>query len=250
MGFKHHKFKHPKLYLHNTPIVNVNKHKHIGLWLEENLGWHVHVHDICTKAQHRLNYLKQLKFRISRNTLEKIYFTFLGPILEYGDVVLLGASHSDLRKIDSIQVEAMRLVFGAPFRSNISLLYNELGWQKLSDRREHHVLVMMFKIMNGSCPTQLRDLIPPVVGHTIPYRLRNSNNYSIPKDSFIPIGIKLWNQLDHSLKSSTTLSSFKYKLKKQQGQGREKVYKFRKELLTLASDFGIQSNPCSDANEV
>ena len=244
MGFKHHKSEHPKLYLHNTPIINVNKHKHIGLWLEDNLGWHVHVHDICTKAQHRLNYLKQLKFRISRNTLEKIYFTFIRPILEYGDVVWLGASHSDLRKIDSIQVEAMRLVSGAPFRSNISLLYNELGWQKLSDRREHHVLVMMFKIMNGLCLTYLRNLIPPAIGHTIPYRLRNSNNYSIPKyrinthrDSFIPTGIKLWNQLDHSLKCSTTLSSFKYKLQKQQGQGKEKVYKFRKELFNIGDRF-------------
>ena len=150
----------------------------------------------------------------------------------------------------------MRLVSGAPFRSNISLLYNELGWQKLSDRREHHVLVMMFKIMTGLCLTYLRDLIPPVIGHTIPYSLRNSNNYSIPKyrinihrDSFIPIGIKLWNQLDHSLKSSTILSSFKYKLQKQQGQGKEKVYKFRKELFNTGRSI-LEYNPCSDANEV
>ena len=59
MGFKCKKSEHPKLYLCNTPIVNVSKHKHIGLWLEDNLGWHVHVRDICIKAQCRLNYLKQ-----------------------------------------------------------------------------------------------------------------------------------------------------------------------------------------------
>ena len=87
IGLKHNKETHPRLFLHNTPIVEKSNHKHIGLCLENNLSWHVHIHNISTKAEKRLNMLKQMKFKLTRKTLEKMYFSFLRPILEYGDVV-------------------------------------------------------------------------------------------------------------------------------------------------------------------
>ena len=76
-------------------------------------------------AENRLNILKLIKFKLTRKTLEKMYFSFIRPILEYGDVVWQGASHSDLCKLNSVQ--AMRLVSGATYRSNIQSLYIELG---------------------------------------------------------------------------------------------------------------------------
>ena len=48
-----------------------------------------------------------------------MYFSFIRPILEYGDVVGQGASHSNLCKLDTIQVAAMRLISGAPYRLNV-----------------------------------------------------------------------------------------------------------------------------------
>ena len=74
-----------------------------------------------------------------------MYFSFIRSILEYGDVVWQGTSHSDLCKLDSIQVATMRLVSGAPYRSNIQSLYIKLGWQNLHERRQH-TLIMMYKI--------------------------------------------------------------------------------------------------------
>ena len=50
---------------------------------------------------------------------QKMYFSFIKPILEYGDV---------FSKLYSIEITAMRLVSGAPHRSNIKSLYIELGW--------------------------------------------------------------------------------------------------------------------------
>ena len=135
-GLKHNKEEHPRLFLHNRPILDVTKHKHIGIWLENNLNWHVHIYDISTMAEKRLNLLKTMKYKLTRKTLEKTYFSFIRPILEYGDVVWQGASRSDLCKLDTIQILAMRLVSGAPYRSNVQSVYNELGWQDLHERRQ------------------------------------------------------------------------------------------------------------------
>ena len=77
IGLKHNKEAHHRLFLHDTPIVEVSNHKHIGLWLENNLSWHVHIRNISIKAEKRLNILKQLKFKLTRKTLEKMYFSFI-----------------------------------------------------------------------------------------------------------------------------------------------------------------------------
>ena len=38
----------------------------------------------------RLHILRSLKYILSLRALEQIYFTFIGPIIEYGDVVYDG----------------------------------------------------------------------------------------------------------------------------------------------------------------
>ena len=244
IGLKQNKGAHPKLYLHDTPVTEVSKHKHIGLWIENNLSWHEHISDISTKAEKRLNLLKQMKFKLSRKTLEKLYFCFVRPILEYGDVVWHGASHSDLNKLDIIQVQALRLVSGAPFRSNIDSLYNELGWQNLHERRQQHILVMMFKIINNYAPEYLTSLIPPLVGNRTSYQLRNRGDIQVPafrikchQNSFFPVGIKLWNELDISFKQANTLSSFKSLLRKRNFSGNVKQLKLKQKIYCLGDRY-------------
>ena len=70
------------------------------------------MHNIYTKAEKRLNMLKQLKLKLTRKTFEKIHFCFRKPISEYGDVILLGASQSDLCKLGNIAVATMTFVLG------------------------------------------------------------------------------------------------------------------------------------------
>ena len=49
--------------------------------------WHDHIDYIVKKAYTRLNMLRKVRFKLNRFTLEKMYFSFIRPILEYGDVV-------------------------------------------------------------------------------------------------------------------------------------------------------------------
>ena len=188
--------------------------------------------------------LKQMKFKLTRKTLEKMYFSFIRPILEYGDVVWHGASHSDLCKLDSVQVAAMRLVSGAPYRSNIQSLYIELGWQNLHERRQQHTLIMMYKILNNRTPDYLRSLIPPVVGNTMKYQLRNQSNIQAPtfrvkwhQNSFFPVGIKLWNALDDSFTHVSTLSSFQALLVKRNISVATKQFMLRKKLFCIGDRY-------------
>ena len=79
--------------------------------------------------------------------------------MEYGDIVWSGAPTSILAKLNHLVVEAMRLITGAPARSNIASLYREMGWQLLSTRREIHILRMICKISTGLAPSYLADIL-------------------------------------------------------------------------------------------
>jgi hypothetical protein len=80
-------------------------------------------------------------------------------------------------------------------------------------------LVLFYKIVNGQVPDYLTELVPPTVGDTNNYNLRNRLNISQQsyrlstyQQSYFPSTIKLWNTLDLNLHQLPTLPSFKSKL--------------------------------------
>ena len=72
---------HPTLYLNDVPIQEVTIHKHLGLFFSKRLDWQPQIEYIQQKALASMNLLRRLKFILNRKSLQKIYFTFIRPIL-------------------------------------------------------------------------------------------------------------------------------------------------------------------------
>ena len=73
--------------MNGTMIKNTSFHKQLGLTFSNNGSWVEHVKSISEKSWSRLYLLRALKFRVSRKSLEKIYFAYIRPLLEYSDTV-------------------------------------------------------------------------------------------------------------------------------------------------------------------
>ena len=100
------------LYMDNNDISTVSEHKHLGLVISDNGSLEKHIDMITEKAYKRINILRKFKFILDRKTLEKIYFTFVRPLLEYADVIWDNMSMSLNKKIENVQLEASRIVTG------------------------------------------------------------------------------------------------------------------------------------------
>ena len=87
-------------------------------------------------AYSRINILRKMRFILDRITLEKMYFSFIRPILEYGDVIWDNSTMSLVNKLENVQIEAMRIVTGGTKLTSINKLYEETGWETLKDKRE------------------------------------------------------------------------------------------------------------------
>ena len=103
---------HPTLYLHDVPINEVTTHKHLGLNFSQRLDWPSHIDYITQKAWSRMNLLRKLKFMLDRKSLQKTYFTFIRPILEYADIVWDNCTQQQSYLLEKIQLEAGRIVSG------------------------------------------------------------------------------------------------------------------------------------------
>ena len=78
-------------------------------------------------------------------------------------------------------------------------VYEDLGWESLSERRHFRRLSMFYQIQNGLAPTYLVD------------RVRDTamNITKIYSNSFFPYCNTHWNNIDASIKEVPTLSQFK-----------------------------------------
>ena len=207
---------HPSLYLNDVRIEEVNTHKHLGVYLSQRLDWQNHVEYITDKVSTRLNLLRSLKFTLDRNSLQKIYFTFIRTVLEYADVAWDNCTQQQSDELEKIQLEAARIDTGTTKLISINKLYKEVGWLKLSERRNLHKLYLFFKMQNGQTPLYLSNILPSRTGDVSSYALRNVDNYQQVTartqtygNSFLPSTISAWNSLPSSAKTADSLTSFK-----------------------------------------
>ena len=102
------------LFMENTPINEVEAHKHLGLFLSNDCSWHQHINYIKDKAWARINIMRRLKYKLDRKSLESIYISFIRPLLEYGDTIWDNCTQYEKYELDKIQSEAARI---ASYRS-------------------------------------------------------------------------------------------------------------------------------------
>ena len=103
-----------------------------------------------------------------------------------------------MEKVEKIQYQAALAVTGTWQGSSRSKLYEELGWETLSDRRTSRRILQIHKIDNDKTPSYLKDKLPahhrPQPGGNTPntfHALRSrTNRYT---SSFFPDAISSWN---------------------------------------------------------
>ncbi|MES9994358.1 MAG: reverse transcriptase family protein [Candidatus Thiodiazotropha sp.] len=216
---KRNRPNHPQVLMDQEPIQDVNLHKHLGIIFSNDCTWHDHLEYIKSKAWTRINVMRKLKFKLDRKSLQIIYFTFIRPILEYADVVWSNCTQYEINELEKIQNEAARIVSGATKLVSINALIHECGWETLLNRRKKHKLLLFYKMQNSLSPNYLSSLVPPTIGNTTSYPLRNSSDLltvhassQLYYNSFLPSVIREWNELPEDVRNLPSIATFKHEL--------------------------------------
>ena len=107
----------------NTDIPSVISHKHLSIFLSKDGSWDFHIGKSIDRAWKRIGVMRLL----DRLSLQIIYFSFIRPISEYGDVIWDNLSQEMKDQLDKVQNEAARIVTGCTKLVSIVDLYHESG---------------------------------------------------------------------------------------------------------------------------
>lgn len=208
--------QHPPLLFDGHTLDSTNNHKHLGLTFNSTLTWKEHIENITTSANKKLALLNGLKHLLDRQTLLTMYLSFIRPKLEYANTIWINCTESESDQIESIQRRAARIITGGIIRTPSNLLYNEIALEPLKARRERNALLLLHKINHNNCPDYLSELKPQTTQERTQRTLRSNNKLVQPncritkyQKSFLPMAIKLWNNLPTNTSSIENYKSFK-----------------------------------------
>ena len=171
---KRNKHVKPQLSMGGSPLTEKRAHKHLGVTLTDDLSWSEHIETIAINAGKCLDIFNALKLKISRYSLEKLYFAYVRPKLEYAAIVWDGCPQYLVDLLENVQLRAARIISGAISHTSHALIYKELGWESLADRRRTQRLITMYKTLNNLTPAYMSDTIPPLTQNH--YQLPNADN--------------------------------------------------------------------------
>ena len=204
---------HPDIVFDGKALPETSTHKHLGLTFNSDLSWSSHIKSILDSVSPMADVLKKLKYKVDKESLEKIYFSFIRPKLEYGSFIWDNCQIGEKEELEKFQMSIARTVTGARKGTSHDLILNELNWPSLAERREGAKLKNFIKIINKESPVYLQDLIPKRIGDIRPQSRYPDNFYTVKsrietfRKSFIPSAVNLWNSLKDSDRTLTYADS-------------------------------------------
>ena len=103
----------PTLVVENISLERIESHKVLGLTIQNNLKWDLHISEMVTKASKRLHILRVLKRSgVSPFHLLRVHFALIRSLLEYCCPVWHSSLTINLSdKIERVQKRTMRIIY-------------------------------------------------------------------------------------------------------------------------------------------
>ena len=182
-----------------------------------------HITKICTFSFYYIYNIRRIRKYLSWQSTATFVHAFITSRLDYCNGHLYGLPDCLLNELQRVQNACARLIFREQKFCHITPLIYELHWLPIRYKIEFKILLITFKILNFLAPTYVSSLIS--LGLQTKYNLRNSGGkllLSYPRfkpkatlgdGSFTCATPKLWNALQFDIRSTSTVSIFKAKLK-------------------------------------
>ena len=200
-----------------TQLERVEYYKYLGVILDSKLNFQHHIEYVESKVLKRIGVLGRASRFLSKDTCYYLYKQLILPIMDYSDHIYAGTTQRNQLILQKLQNSAARCILHADRLTPSAVLHSELDMDRLHVRRDKHICIYMFKIMNGILPEKLRALFKLVSDISIrdTRQSRCLNIYihkpriELTKRSFIYYGAVLWNSLPEHIKLAPTLECFK-----------------------------------------
>jgi hypothetical protein len=130
----------------------------LGIEIDYQLNFDVHIGNICRKASQQLNILKRLGPYLDRLSKLTIFHTFLLSNFNFCPLAWHFCTERNSKKIEKVQERALRFVY-EDYLSSYEQLLEKAKIPSLQIRRQRKMPLETFKIINQLTPVCLQNLV-------------------------------------------------------------------------------------------
>lgn len=150
--------KNLNITLDNIILKRESHNKFLGIYLDEQLKWDVHIGHVKRKMSSGLYALNSLKHCLPMHQLKNIYYATVHSHLQYG-CILWGNSHRKyLHQLEVAQKKAVRAIFHSKYNAPSNPLFKKGGILKLEDIYDVQLCSLMHRLVHYEAPLPLQDL--------------------------------------------------------------------------------------------
>ena len=151
---------------------------------------------------------------------EKVIHALVSSCLDCCNALMVGLPAKSISRLQRVLNNTARIVVGSRKYDHISPVLRQLHWLPVAKLIVFKIFLMVFKIIHGRAPHYLQELIAikPATRH-----LRSSGTYMLsePRTRTIRYGDRafakaapvIWNKLPVPLRQTSSINTFKIKLK-------------------------------------
>lgn len=203
----------------NACIAPSNCVRNLGVMFDEELNMKNHVSKVCQVSFLYIRMLRRIRGIIDLNSAKLAANALVTSRIDYCNSLLYGINKGLVHRLQIVQNSLARAVVPSCRRyDHISPVLKQLHWLPVQQRIEFKVALITFKVLQCNEPSYLRELIQPV-----PVSARRSANKNLLVKPFVKSEMgrrafsfsapSVWNALPQQIRDSTTLPTFKNRLK-------------------------------------
>ena len=117
-------------------IKQVKYTESLGVFLDCNLLWNIHIDKLCKKIESGIGALRQIRPFVPYYTLLSIYKSLLQPHFDSCSVVWGNCSKTLWDKLQKLQNRVARILPFSSLDANADTLIEKRGWKKLNSHRQ------------------------------------------------------------------------------------------------------------------
>ncbi|CAB4039973.1 Hypothetical predicted protein [Paramuricea clavata] len=198
----------------------VDSAKDLGITLDRHLNYDKHVSLLVSSCMNKLCQINRAKNSFDTKTLSEVISSLVISKMVYCSSVWSNTSASNVKKVQSIQNIACKIVTKSRKFDHVTPLLRELNWLPVDKLLYFRDASLTYKCVNNLAPDYLcNKLIKRSSIHD--RRTRTHDSLQIPlfktaagQRSFTYRAAHIWNNLDKNLKDCSSLKTFKVALKK------------------------------------
>ena len=192
-------------------LREVSAYKYLGTALDQTLSGVNQLTRLTQLISQRLISFRRIRRSLSERTAIVLYKATILPIFDYNDIIYNLLNKQQLAKLQRLQNRALRLVFCSRTLS-VSDMHNRATVEYLEQRRENHLLALMFI---RTWEDEYRDDNPRITrrADAVMLKVPRARTTKLTKAPIL-MGSKIWNDLPPEVRNAKTKLELKCLIKR------------------------------------